>query len=593
MKTIRALATLNKYFWRYKKHLLLGFLVVIITNIFSVLQPSQVRLAISAAEKYLANPANGTTASHDIVYYSLMIILFAIISGIFLFLARQTLIVMSHLVVNDLRNDVFSHLQELPLPFYRRSKTGDLMARVSEDISRVRMYVGPGVMYNLNTGIKVLIVVPMMIYVSPELAFYALLPLPVLSIAIYLVESLVNEKSDRIQTQLSKLSSFTQEIFSSIRLVKGYSREKDVNEKMAREAQHYKDQSMDLAKLESLFHPLVLSLVGISNLLVVWIGGRMVMKGQLEIAVIAEFLLYVNMLTWPIISLGWVTTLIQRAAASQNRIVQLMKEQPEFDFPETGPEIELADIVFDKVSFTYPETGIAALKEVSFQIKPGQKLGIIGPTGSGKTTLCHFIPRLLDPDSGAVRIQGVNLKEYTKETLRSSIGYSPQDVFLFSDSLSENIAFGMESNIISEVESAAKDASVYENIKDFPKGFDTMIGERGVTLSGGQKQRVAIARAMIRKPKVLILDDSLSAVDTNTEENILEKLRQARKDDPGMAVIMVSHRISALQDSDKIIVIQDGQITESGTHPELMEARGYYAGIYKKQLIEKELEDVG
>jgi ATP-binding cassette subfamily B protein len=403
---------------------------------------------------------------------------------------------------------------------------------------------------------------------------------------IYYVESIIQRKSDLIQRQLSKLTTFTQEIFSGIRVVKAYVKEEESSQVFAQEADIYKNKSVDLAKISAIFIPAIIFLAGSSTLLVVWIGGSKVISGSLTIGNIAEFIIYIGLLTWPIIAVGWVTTLIQRAAASQVRLNELLAERPEIRFPETGPELKRANIEFKDVNFTYADTGIHAIKDVSFQLGAGQKLGILGPTGSGKSTLCALIPRLFDINHGQIKVGDQDLQAYTREGLRSELGYAPQDVFLFSDTVANNIAFGSPDASQEEIEAAAKAADIYDNIQDFKEKFETTVGERGVTLSGGQKQRISVARAWVRKPKLMILDDVLSAVDTRTEENILNSIRNYRIDNPDSSVVMVAHRISCLQDADHIIVLENGALTQQGTHQELIQKEGYYQRIYQKQLLE-------
>jgi ATP-binding cassette subfamily B protein len=576
-------------------------LFILLSNIFGVYPPRVIRDAINLVgdqmkvhqlhSGFAAQDLVRSEITYSVILFAVVVVVLSAIRGLFLFFMRQTIIVMSRKVEYDLRNDLYEHYQKLTLSFYRRNQTGDLMARITEDISRVRMYLGPGIMYTLNTVSLAAITITAMAMVNPQLTLITIAPLPVLAFAIYYVESIVNRRSDRIQQQLSKLSSFTQEIFSGIRVTKAYAREEAFSERFTAESEDYKRKSMKLVRVNALFFPVVLLLVGLSSALTVWVGSEKVIQGSLTVGNIAEFIIYVNLLTWPIISLGWVTTLIQRAAASQARINELLAERPEMSFPESSPEVREAHLVFDKVSYTYPHTGIKALDDVSLELKPGQKLGILGHTGSGKSTLCNVIPRLLDPESGSLSLDGRPLKEYSKDALRSAIGYAPQDVFLFSESIRDNIAFGMPGADDASVEQAAKDAGVHENINDFPQKYQTIVGERGVTLSGGQKQRIALARAWIRKPKVLILDDSLSAVDTKTEELILARLRQFRHDHPETSIIMVSHRISTLQDSDQVLVMENGRVIERGTHAELLAAGGYYTRIHRKQLLEEEMKE--
>jgi ATP-binding cassette, subfamily B, multidrug efflux pump len=601
---VKSLKRLNPYIWRYRKLLFVGLTCVLISNLFGVYPPQVVRSAIDLVgdlvkinalhEGFAAKASIGALIRNSLLIFSGLTVLLALIRGIFLFFTRQTLIVMSRRVEFDLRNDMYAHYQNLSLSFYRRNRTGDLMARISEDIGRVRMYLGPGIMYTINTVSMAVIVVVTMAMVNPELTLYTVLPLPFLSIMIYVVESRVLKRSDSIQAQMSKLTAFTQEFYSGIRVAKAYTREADFAARFGAESREYQNRSMRLIKLNAVFFPVVMLLVGLSTAFLVWIGAEKVIAGSLSIGNIAEFIIYVNMLTFPIIAIGWVTSLTQRAAASQQRINDLLDERSEIRFPATGadrPRIAQAKIAFSHVTFRYPDTGLLALDDVSFELQPGQKLGILGPTGSGKSTLCNLIPRLFDIDGGTIEIDGRDIKDYDKGSLRDAIGYAPQDVFLFSETIAENVAFGKGDATAAEIELATQKAGVYQNIVDFPEGFKTMIGERGVTLSGGQKQRLALARAWVREPKILILDDSLSAVDTKTEELILGNLRQARIDRPEMAVIMVSHRVSTIQDADLIVVLDGGKIVERGSHQALLNENGYYAAIYGKQLVEREYAD--
>lgn len=593
---MKALFALNPYIWRYKNLLILGTIFIIISNVFSVYPAQIVRMAIDMVAELirtyrLVSDFDAVSGLDALLFPALMlfgglVVLMAVLRGIFLFLTRQTLIVMSRKIEYDLHRDLYDHFQSLTLSFYRKSRTGDLMARITEDVGRVRMYLGPGIMYTINAISTAVIVIITMIAVNPELTLYVLLPLPILSFMIYYVESIIQRKSDLIQRQLSKLTTFTQEIFSGIRVVKAYVKEEESSQVFAQEADIYKNKSVDLAKISAIFIPAIIFLAGSSTLLVVWIGGSKVISGSLTIGNIAEFIIYIGLLTWPIIAVGWVTTLIQRAAASQVRLNELLAERPEIRFPETGPELKKANIEFKDVNFTYADTGIHAIKDVSFQLGAGQKLGILGPTGSGKSTLCALIPRLFDINHGEIKVGDHDLQAYTREGLRSELGYAPQDVFLFSDTVANNIAFGSPDASQEEIEAAAKAADIYDNIQDFKEKFETTVGERGVTLSGGQKQRISVARAWVRKPKLMILDDVLSAVDTRTEENILNSIRNYRIDNPDSSVVMVAHRISCLQDADHIIVLENGALTQQGTHQELIQEEGYYQRIYQKQLLE-------
>jgi ATP-binding cassette subfamily B multidrug efflux pump len=595
---VKALGRLNKYIWRYKGLLLFGIFCVLISNLFGIYPPQVVRSAIDLVgdlvkintlhEGFEAKASVVSLISGSLIIFSILTISLALLRGVFLFMMRQTLIVMSRKVEFDLRNDMYAHYQELSLSFYRKNRTGDLMARITEDVGRVRMYLGPGIMYTINTLSLMVIVVITMMTVNPQLTLFTILPLPLLSVLIYYVENKVLKRSDKIQEQMSRLTAFTQEIYSGIRVTKAYTREKDFGKKFAAESEEYKVRSMQLIRLNAYFFPAVLVLVGLSTALLVWVGAEKVIGGSLTVGNIAEFIIYVNMLTFPIISIGWVTSLTQRAAASQQRINKFLDEKSEIVFADTDHKISAARIEFDNVCLSYPSTGFEALHNVSFSLLPGQKLGILGPTGSGKSSLCNLIPRLFDPTSGSILIDGRDIRTYSKANLRNEIGYAPQDVFLFSESIFDNVAFGLPGATQAQVELASQRAGVYENIVGFPEGFQTVIGERGVTLSGGQKQRLALARAWVANPKLLILDDSMSAVDTKTEELILGHLRQAREERPEMSVIMVSHRVSTIQDADLIVVIEGGRIIEQGNHIALLEKNGYYAAIHRKQLIEKE-----
>ena len=595
---MKPLWRLNKYLYKYKGLLLLGILFTVISNIFVIIPAQLVRLAIDyvVESKTFFQPLSTGGMGDEardvflgyVVIFGVLILVMALLRGFFLFLIRQTIIIMSRRVEYDLKNEIFYHYQNLPLSFYRKNSTGDLMARITEDVSRVRMYLGPAIMYGINLLILFPLVISYMISVNPTLTLYSLLPLPVLSLSIYFVNNLINERSEKIQRSLSSLSTYVQEAFSGIRVLKAFVREEDSARDFDTASEDYKVKSINLTKVNALFFPLIMALVGISTIITVYVGGMQVINGQIGYGVIAEFILYVNMLTWPVTSLGWVTSIIQRAAASQARINEFLDEKNDI-LSEENLDIEIDGLVkVTDLSFTYPDSGVKALDKVSFEIGKGQTLGIIGTTGSGKSTIANLLMRMYDPDSGQIQIDNENIERYSISSLRRQIGYVPQDVFLFSDSIGNNIAFGLESADDELIEHAAKDADVYQNIVDFPKGFDTMLGERGITLSGGQKQRVSIARAIAKEPKILILDDCLSAVDTKTENVILNALKRIMEN---RTSIIISHRVSSAKLADHIIVLDDGRILEQGNHDSLMNRKGVYAELYEKQTQSNESMD--
>ncbi|MCC5919485.1 MAG: ABC transporter ATP-binding protein/permease [Cyclobacteriaceae bacterium] len=593
---MKELAHINKYFVKYKKYLLLGLLFTIISNVFAIAPAQIVRFSFDYIKYniFLYNNLSSSTLSDsfygilmkNILFLGALILIMALLRGFFLFLIRQTIIVMSRLIEYDLKNEIFAHYQKLPLSFYRQNNTGDLMARISEDVSRVRMYIGPAVMY----GINLIVLFPMVIYimfsVNTTLTLYSLIPLPILSISIYYVNNLINKRSEEIQKSLSGLSTFVQESFSGIRVLKSFVREYDNWMSFKTASDDYKDKSLKLAFVNALFFPLVMGLVGLSVILTVYIGGIEVINGSITTGNIAEFILYVNMLTWPVTSLGWVTSIVQRAAASQKRINEFLNNDSEVkSLDQLEPEIK-GNIAFENVSFTYPDSGIQALKNISFEIKSGESLAVIGTTGSGKSTLANLLCRLYDPQSGKISIEGIDSRYINLSHLRKNIGYVPQDVFLFSETIQQNISFSDPNLPMEAIEKAAKDADLLDNIMNFPNGFDTKLGERGVTLSGGQKQRVSIARALVQNPNILILDDCLSAVDTKTENLILNSLK---KYVAGRTSIIISHRVSSAQLADKIIVLDDGQISEMGTQQELLSLKGEFYRLYNQQLKDTEV----
>jgi ATP-binding cassette subfamily B multidrug efflux pump len=591
---MKHLAYLNKYFWKYRWHLIPGILFVIISNIFGVLPAPVIRLSFDLVTEniriyHLYNGFSRQSIIYDLLGDSLLlfgaiVLLMAILRGLFLFFMRQTIILMSRHIEYDLKNEIYAHYQALSLAFYRRNNTGDLMNRVTEDVSRVRMYLGPSIMYAINTAVLFLMVIYAMLMVNVRLAVFSLLPLPVLALAIYLVNTEINHRSERIQERLSGLSSFVQESFSGIRVIKSYVRENFITSSFRKESEAYKTDSLSLVKVQALFYPVMLLLAGLSTLITVYVGGIEVMKGNITAGNIAEFIVYVNLLTFPVLSLGWVTSLIQRAAASQKRINEYLETVSEIDQPNVPPIDIKGNIEFKNVSFTYPDTGITALKEVSFSAAPGELIAIIGRTGSGKSTIANLLMRMYDCTSGEILIDSKPVKNLNLENYRAQTGFVPQEVFLFSDTIANNIAFSVDKMDMPRVENAARSAAVYENIAAFDEGFATMIGERGVTLSGGQKQRVSIARAIFKQPKILIFDDCLSAVDTKTEEEILTNLGEVMN---GRTSILIAHRISTIKNADKIIVLDNGEIVEQGTHNQLMEQKKVYFELYEKQLLEE------
>ncbi|KEO72848.1 ABC transporter ATP-binding protein [Anditalea andensis] len=587
---MNSLWRLNKYLYKYKGYLLLGTLFTVISNIFVIIPAQLVRIAIDyVVESFSIYQLYESTALGDearsaflkfIFVFGLLILLMALLRGFFLFLVRQTIIAMSRLVEFDLKNEIFRHYQSLPLSFYRKNSTGDLMARITEDVSRVRMYLGPAIMYGLNLAILFPLVIGYMLSVNVRLTLYSLLPLPILSLSIYYVNNMINERSEKIQRSLSGLSTFVQEAFSGIRVIKAFVREEDSATEFAKASENYKDKSIRLTLVQSLFYPLILALVGVSTIITVYVGGLEVIDGAIGYGVIAEFILYVNMLTWPVTSLGWVTSIVQRAAASQTRINEFLDESNDIVSTEELAVDIVGEIAVKNISFEYPDSGIKALKDVSFSVEKGQALAIIGTTGAGKSTIANLLMRMYEATSGEISIDGRDIRKYNINSLRSQIGFVPQDVFLFSDTISNNISFGVDSASAKVVEKAAKDADVYENIKGFPNGFNTRLGERGITLSGGQKQRVSIARAIAKEPKILLLDDCLSAVDTKTENAILNALKLIMQN---RTSIIISHRVSSAKLADKIIVLDDGMVVEQGSHDFLLSKKGVYSDLYEKQ----------
>jgi ATP-binding cassette subfamily B multidrug efflux pump len=585
---MKELLYLNKYFVKYKYSFLIGIITTIVAQIFSLFTPKLISKSFKAIEEFSREAnANPAIIQKELIHNILLIIATTIIAGFLTFLMRQTLIVMSRHIEFDLKNEVFRQYENLSQNFYKQNRTGDLMNRISEDVGKVRMYVGPAVMYTINTFIRFTIVIVYMYNVSPRLTLYALLPLPFLSYAIFKLSSEINTRSTIFQQYLSKISSFTQEVFSGIRVIKAYSLENQYQNNLINLTEESKTKSLHLAKVQSLFGPLMLALIGVSNLVVIYFGGMMYINGSIEsIGTIAEFILYINMLTWPVASLGWVSSMVQEAEASQKRINEFLKIQPDIQNSHPEKSIINGSIEFKNVSFVYDDTNIKALDKVSFSIKKGQTLAILGKTGAGKSSVLSLISRLYDVTDGEILIDGISIKNTNLYDLRNSIGIVPQDAFLFSDSIKNNIKFGKENATNSEVEEAAKKAVVHDNIVQFNKEYETVLGERGITISGGQKQRVSIARALIKEAPILLLDDCLSAVDTETEEAILNNLLSYCKD---KTTILVSHRVSSAKNADIILIIEQGKIIQQGSHNQLINEKGYYSELYLKQLSEKEL----
>ena len=581
---MKELRYLNKYFLKYRTKLFWGFLITIIARIFSLFAPRLIGNSLSSVEQYLQSGNENTTDIKQILLINILIIVgTTLVSGFFTFLMRQTIINVSRYIEFDLKNEVFWHYQRLTQRFYKNNRTGDLMNRISEDVGKVRMYVGPAFMYSINTVTLFIIVISYMISIAPELTLYTLLPLPILSVTIYKLSRIINQKSILVQEMLSKMSSFAQESFSGIAVIKSYNLQKQSILGFSNLASESYDKNMDLVKVQAWFFPLMVLLIGCSNLIVIYVGGNQYINWEIEIGVLAEFIIYVNMLTWPVAVVGWITSIVQQAEASQKRINVFLKEQPEI---ESGKGVNISAIQgsleFKKVSLSYPETGITAIDNISLRIPAGSTLGIIGNIGSGKSTLLDLILRLYDPTSGSITLDGHNLKDFTLTELRSAIGYVPQNAFLFSESIEDNIRFGSPKASIEEIQKMAKNAAVHNNIVKFKEGYKTLLGERGVTLSGGQIQRVSIARALIKDPQVLLLDDCLSAVDTDTEEEILKNLKSLTKD---KTTLIVSHRISSLKHADQIIVFENGKIVQQGRHLDLIEVEGYYKELFEIQQV--------
>ncbi len=583
---MKDLSYLNKYLLKYKYYYTIGGVFILISTAFAIVPATLIRETFNLIENGYKEYSLGNTLAKkeilkDVLFYSSAIIVAAIIRGFFMYMMRQTIIVASRKIEYDLKNEIFYHYQTLPLKFYKKNNTGDLMNRISEDVSKVRMYLGPALMYGMNVTILMLMVIPFMFYINFNLAFYSLMPLPLLVVSIYLVQNIINKRSEQIQESLSNLSTYVQETFSGIRLIQSFVREINFEKGFAQKSKEYKNKSIGLQFVLALFFPVIMTLIGLSIIITVYVGALEVFDGNLSIGNIAEFLIYVYLLTWPVTALGWITSIIQRASASQKRINEFLRESSDITSSENKRIILQGKIEFKNVFFKYSATKIQGMENVSFTINPGDSLGIIGSTGSGKSTIANSILRLFDIDKGQILIDDTDIKQLNISHFRKQIGYVPQDVFLFSDTIENNILFGTENKSFDLVKEAAENADLLRNINSFPEKFETKIGERGITLSGGQKQRVSIARAIIKEPKILILDDCLSAVDTKTENVILENMKKIMVNKTS---IIISHRISSVKLAKKIIVIDSGKIIEEGNHKTLLERKGVYFDLYKQQL---------
>jgi len=579
---VRSLQYLNKYLYKYRIRLVLGMFFTIAAKVFAVVAPSLVGDSITQINQYLTDPSADLENTKQILIKNIgFIIGAAILAGGFTFIMRQTIINVSRFIEFDLKNEIYQHYQKLSLGFYKNNRTGDLMNRISEDVSKVRMYFGPALMYSINTISLFIIVISYMVSVAPMLTLYALAPLPLLSLAIYQLSRSIHKRSTIVQEYLSKLSAFAQEMFSGIGVIKATAIESTVNEQMGTLAEGSMSKNMSLVHVQAWFFPLMILLIGLSNVLVIFIGGKQFINGEIELGTLAEFIIYINMLTWPVATVGWVTSIIQQAEASQKRINEFLGQEPEIVSPKKALPTHSFSIEFQDVCFTYGDGREEALKNINFRLESGKTLAVLGRTGGGKTTMINLITRMFDPSSGIVRVGGVDVKKLDLSALRGYIGCVPQEAFLFSDTLENNIKFGNAEATQSEIEEAAKNAAVHDSIMDFSMGYQTRVGERGVSLSGGQKQRMSIARALIKKPKILLLDDSLSAVDTQTEELILNNLENITND---ITMIVVCHRISSAKNADYILVLNEGKVDQFGTHKTLIKEPGHYADLHQKQL---------
>ena len=583
---MKSLKYLNKYFIKYKWRLLVGIFITILSKILALQIPIIIRKSLNSVEDFIKNDVVDKSIIENQLFWNLLTIVgVAILAGLLTFVMRQMIIVTSRLIEFDLKNEIYEQYQKLPINFYKKNRTGDLMNRISEDVSKVRMYFGPALMYSMNMIFLFVVGFTQMTKIDPTLTIYTLIPFPILSISIFYISKIINQRSTIVQEYLSKLTTYNQEFFSGINVVKSYGIEPMVISGFDKLADESKEKNIDLYKVQALFFPLMILLIGISNLTVIYVGGNQYINGEIQIGVIAEFMLYVNMLTWPVAIVGWVTSMVQQAEASQKRINEFLEEVPEIQNTTTNSFKIEGDIEFKNVSITYDDTNITALKDVSFFVKKGEKVAILGKTGSGKSSITNLISRLYDVDKGSVLIDNTPIKEINLIDLRKDIGFVPQDPFLFSDTISNNIKFGKEKATKQEIIDAAKKAVVHQNILNFKDGYNTILGERGVTLSGGQKQRVSIARAIIKNPQILIFDDCLSAVDTETEEKILTNLEGVSRN---KTTFIISHRVSSAKNADQIIILDKGEIIQKGSHNQLINEKGYYKELYEQQLLEKE-----
>ena len=570
---------LNKFFWKYRTLLAIGTVFIIIANLFALYPAEFVRKAFDAVILSM-NTENSSNTSDILIKYGSLIVLFAILKGIFMYCMRQTIIVISRKIEYDLKNEIYQQYQALSILFYKKNKTGDLMNRISEDVSRVRMYLGPALMYAINIFILFLLVISKMLSISTTLTFYVLLPLPILAVSVYFVSSTMNKRSEKVQAQLSDITTVAQETFSGIKIIKSFSNEENALEVFMNSCKSYTKRQLELVKIEALFFPLIISMIGVSSVLTVYIGGLESFKGNISTGNIAEFIIYVNMLAWPVASIGWITSLLQRAAASQERINDFLLLTSDIENKTTEHTPIEGDIVFNEVNLSYTDTNIQALKNLSFRLKQGNTLGIFGKTGSGKSTIANLVCRLYDTSTGSISFGNTNIKNLNLNSLRTAIGYIPQDGYLFSGTIRENIAFSSDTIDNQKIIEAAKKADILDEINNFKEGLDTIIGERGVQLSGGQRQRLAIARTFYKNPSLYIFDDCLSAIDATKEQRILKQLKVESKE---KSSIIISHRISTLKDADKIIVLDNGEITESGSHRELLSQKGFYFEMHQIQ----------